>query len=296
MPAQLKRVPTDAEEAMRKSTFLMFVLLATVGLSQVAGAQGLPVPEANPNADVGIRDKGWLGVGLTTTPVGGVEMVAVENVFKGSPAESSGILPGDIILAFQGADVKDIPGLVAAVGGTKPASKVVFKLRRGTKDFEVPLLLAIRPDRLDMLKGQFLGKPAPPFEVATRAKGPAMTRESLAGKVVVIDFWATWCGPCRATIPRLNALHKKYGKKGVVVLGVTDEDRATVDAFLKGTKIKYPIGLDGEGRGANKAFFVQAYPTLLLMDQKGVIREVYIGASEGKMDKLEARIEELLKP
>ena len=281
---------------MRKSTLILFALLAIVTLAEVATAQGLPIPEAAPDQNVGVRDKGWLGVGLTTTLVDGVELVAVENVFKGSPAETSGIQTGDIVLQFQGQDVKDIPQLVASVGGTKPATKVVLKLRRGKKVLEVPLLLAIRPDRLDLLRGQFLNKPAPDFKVATRGKGGPVSRASLNGKIVVIDFWATWCGPCRATIPRLNALHRKYAKKGVVVLGVTDEDKATVAKFLKGTKIEYPIGLDGKEREANKAFFVQAYPTLLLMDQAGVIREVYIGASEGKMDKLEARIDELLKP
>ena len=277
---------------MRRSILSVLIALIALGCASVA-AQGLPVPEATPD-DAGIRDKGWLGVGLTTTAVDGKELVAVETVFEGSPAETSGFVAGDVLLMFQGQAVTDIPQLVEAVGGTKPATKVTFRVRRGSKEFDVPLLLAIRPDRLGLLRGQFLDKPSPDFELKTRGKAGPVSRKSLAGKVVIIDFWATWCGPCRATIPRLNALHRKYKGKGVVVLGVTDEETATVEKFLKSTKIEYPIGLDGDERGANKAFFVQAYPTLLLMDKEGVIRAVYIGASPGKMDKLEARIDELL--
>jgi len=89
------------------------------------------------------------------------------------------------------------------------------------------------------------------------------------GKFVLIDFWATWCGPCRKAIPELNALHKKFGDK-LVVIGVTDEPEDRVKSMAT-PKIEYASAIDTQGR-TKKAVEVKGIPHVLLMDPQGVVR------------------------
>jgi thiol-disulfide isomerase/thioredoxin len=89
------------------------------------------------------------------------------------------------------------------------------------------------------------------------------------GKFVLIDFWATWCGPCRKAIPELNALHKKFGDK-LVVIGLADEPEAKVKAMTT-PKMDYAVAIDTQAR-TKKAAGVTGIPHLLIMDPQGIVR------------------------
>jgi len=89
------------------------------------------------------------------------------------------------------------------------------------------------------------------------------------GKFVLIDFWATWCGPCRKAIPELNALHKKFGDK-LVVIGVSDETEAKVRA-MKDPKIEYFSAIDTQKR-TKKEVSVTGIPHAMIMDPQGIVR------------------------
>lgn len=111
----------------------------------------------------------------------------------------------------------------------------------------------------------FLGKPAPAFVVEKwLSKEP-----DRKGKWVLIDFWATWCPPCRRAIPGLNAFHGKFGDK-VVVIGVSDETEAKVQA-LKEPKIEYFSAIDPQKR-MSKSLEVQGIPHVIIVDPEGVVR------------------------
>jgi len=109
------------------------------------------------------------------------------------------------------------------------------------------------------------------------------------GKPMIVEFWATWCPPCRSSIPHLNEIHAKYKDKGLQIVGITDEDRAKIKKFEKEVPIEYAVALDANGKYA-KPFGIQGIPHAVLVDKTGKI--VWEGHP---MSLKESQIEELLK-
>jgi len=120
--------------------------------------------------------------------------------------------------------------------------------------------------------------PAPDFEL-TASDGKTVRLSDLRGKVVLLNFWATWCPPCKAEMPDLNALQAKYGTdRDFVVLGVNDEESAAdVVAFAQREGIAFPLLLDPEGRVIEKLFDVRYLPTSMIIDRDGNIRDTWRG-------------------
>jgi thiol-disulfide isomerase/thioredoxin len=111
--------------------------------------------------------------------------------------------------------------------------------------------------------------------------GAAFTSEQLKGKVVVVDFWATWCGPCRAEIPGYVELQKKYGPQGLVIVGVSLDQAGpdVVKPFAAKLGVNYPLVMGDEE--VQKAFGgIEVLPTTFLIDRDGQIRDRKLGAEE----------------
>ncbi len=121
--------------------------------------------------------------------------------------------------------------------------------------------------------------------------GQPVELAGLRGKVVLLNFWATWCPPCKAEMPDLDALQREYGaEKGLVVLGVNvEEDPATVKAFAEQLGLSLPIVLDRNSRVTTQLFGVRPLPTSFIVDREGFIRDAWSGqiAKEAMVARLE---------
>jgi peroxiredoxin len=98
--------------------------------------------------------------------------------------------------------------------------------------------------------------------------GKSWTLKDLRGQVVLVNFWATWCPPCRKEMPDLDALYKRFHKKGLVILSISDEPDATVQKYLADKDYKYPILLD-PGRKVHEEFAIEGIPKSFVYDREG---------------------------
>jgi thiol-disulfide isomerase/thioredoxin len=120
------------------------------------------------------------------------------------------------------------------------------------------------------------------------------TLSSLKGKVVVLDFWASWCAPCRKSFPFFDALQKKHASEGLSVIGLTlESDYDAVQGFLESVPVDFTIARDTTER-AGEAFAVVAMPTTILIDRDGRVAARFEGGDASVHDKIEAAVATLL--
>lgn len=137
------------------------------------------------------------------------------------------------------------------------------------------------------------GQPVPQFRVVS-SSGQQITYQNYRGKLLVVEFFATWCNPCRNSIPYLVGLAQTYASQGVSVIGISmdSDDERRVREFIAETKINYPVVPAGEEAGS--AFGVRSVPTIFLIDKQGIIVEKFMGFNEHVAQRLDATIKKLL--
>jgi thiol-disulfide isomerase/thioredoxin len=136
---------------------------------------------------------------------------------------------------------------------------------------------------------------APDFSLAAMA-GNTVNLAQYKGQVVMINFWATWCGPCRTEMPLLEQLHKKYKPMGFTMLGVNVEpDSAGAVQWLKATPVTFPILFDTDSK-VSKLYAVQGMPSTVIVDRKGQVRFIHRGYKAGDeneyLDQIRALVRE----
>jgi thiol-disulfide isomerase/thioredoxin len=161
------------------------------------------------------------------------------------------------------------------------------------------------------------GKPAIPLNVQDWVNGSPLTDADLKGKVVLLDFFAVWCGPCIKTFPHLRALQEKYSSRGLVIIGVTkyykhvwdfeakrtrratspsavtfEREQTTLLKFAKYHKLNYRIAVS-RSDDFNDAYDVTAIPQVVLIDRSGTVRLIRVGSGVKEAQDLDAKLAEL---
>jgi peroxiredoxin len=122
--------------------------------------------------------------------------------------------------------------------------------------------------------------PAPAFTLASRA-GQEVSLAQYKGQVVMINFWASWCGPCRQEMPLLESIYKKYNKMGFTMLGVNVEpDSNAANEWLKATPVSFPILYDRDSK-VSKLYDVAGMPSTVIIDRSGKLRVLHRGYKPG---------------
>lgn len=138
-----------------------------------------------------------------------------------------------------------------------------------------------------------VGKPVD--VTAPTLEGVEVRVQAHAGKVRIVDFWASWCDPCREQLPFLDRLARTYEADGLFVYAVSfDEDRAALERFLEEAPVSFPVLWDKGGAALSERLEVTRLPTTLLVDREGVVRGVHLGFAPEEERKLEDAIRRLL--
>ena len=142
------------------------------------------------------------------------------------------------------------------------------------------------------VSAQQVGSRAPAFDLATSAKPVRLA--DLKGQVVYLDFWASWCAPCKQSFPFMSEMQAKYGARGFTVIGVNvDQKREDADKFLASTPAKFTVGYDTTGKVA-EVYQPKGMPTSYLIGADGKVRAVHVGFKDSQREEIEREIQSAL--
>ncbi|MEH6581564.1 MAG: TlpA disulfide reductase family protein [Halioglobus sp.] len=146
-----------------------------------------------------------------------------------------------------------------------------------------------------------------PLTLAVTASGPAenftlksnsgenIRLSEYRGQVVLINFWASWCGPCRQEMPHLDAIHQKYAPMGFTVFGINvEQDRQGADKVLRDIPVTFPVLFD-DSNVVSELYDVDAMPVTVLVDRKGEIRFMHRGYKPGYEEEYDQQVRRLIK-
>jgi peroxiredoxin len=138
------------------------------------------------------------------------------------------------------------------------------------------------------------GKAAPDFTLRS-VGGTNQRLKEQRGQVVMLNFWATWCGPCRQEMPQLNRIYQKFSPAGFTLFGVNiDEDAGVAAGMSSRLGLQFPVLLDTDKR-VSRMYDLSTMPSTVLIDRDGRVRYVHLGYKEGYEQTYEKQIRELLK-
>jgi thiol-disulfide isomerase/thioredoxin len=142
---------------------------------------------------------------------------------------------------------------------------------------------------------ELVGKSAPSFSVASANGKGKVDIGSLKGKVVIVDFWATWCGPCKESFPKLQELYTKYNSNGLEIVGLSedDENQGIAEFGQAHGAVKFPIGWD-DGKSIAGQYKPPTMPTSFIVDKNGIVRFAHVGYHDNDQAEIEKELKTLL--
>lgn len=139
-----------------------------------------------------------------------------------------------------------------------------------------------------------VGSPAPDFKSDSLNGQGKFSVKGMEGKVVIVDFWATWCEPCKKSFPKLQELNVKYKASGLEIIGISEDDeKGGIADFGSTYGSKFPLGWD-DGKSIAGKWQPKSMPSTFIVDRKGIVRFMHLGFHDGDEVTLEKEIKSLL--
>ncbi|NNE01130.1 MAG: redoxin domain-containing protein [Pirellulaceae bacterium] len=201
-------------------------------------------------------------------------------------------------------------GALVTSKADKSNDVIIKSFLRQLKSFESRIESALK------LKAM-IGKPAPAMDIEAWVNQGDITRESLDGKVLLIDFWSVWCGPCIMTFPHLRQWREEFGDQGFEIVGVTryynytwddeteratrskdevdpETEQETIAKFMQHHELRHPTIITPQGSDMQKEYGVTGIPHVVLVDREGIVQFVKVGAGESTAAAIHAKLKELV--
>jgi peroxiredoxin len=173
----------------------------------------------------------------------------------------------------------------------RPLRQVVVSLALAGSVSVVACADAAAPNAVD---NKIVGNPAPTFTLAAVNTKGSVSMSSLEGQVVIVDFWGTFCEPCKKSFPKLQDIYSKYKSQGVTVVGISEDDEKDgIVAFAGSYGAKFPLVWD-ESKAVAGKWNPGSMPATFIVDRKGVVRFFHRGYREGEENEIEQQVKSLL--
>lgn len=235
----------------------------------------------------------WLGVELALRSPE-APGVLIRGVVPGSPAERAGLAKDDVILSIDGRGVGRPAEIVSLVSERRAGERIAVTSLRGDRERLFAVTLEPLPNDEALMKRRYVDAAAPALtdlKTVTGSVNPNLN--ALRGNVVIVEFWAGWCVPCRITAPMLSSWNDRYSAEGLRVLGVTSDPVTEAADGAERHGMTYPVFSDESG-STTLSYRAFALPTLFVIDRRGVVRDVMVGFSTSRLQEIEALVGRLL--
>jgi len=220
----------------------------------------------------------WLGLAFKQEPYKNQIALKVAGVHPSSGALKANIQNGDLIVKINGKTITNLSVVKTELSSVKVGQKIALEIVQNGKIKTVRVELSERPDDISSLTGSSIGSKAVAFQQNFYRNGE---KRKSKPKVTLLDFWATWCGPCRQTLPIVARLYEKLSNRGFEVIGVSTEQLSVLEQFYKEHPSPYPLYRDATGE-MNRHYGISAIPTLMLLDENGYIQKIWPGVPSEK--------------
>ena len=221
----------------------------------------------------------WLGVTFKKTTYENHLALDIKGVHPGSGCVAAGIVAGDQLIGFAGKPLTEMSQITSVISSSKAGATVAVEILRDGKKKNLKVKLTDRPDDISSLTGSAIGSKMAEFGKNFYQNGE---KRKAKPKATLLDFWATWCGTCRQTLPILESIYSKLGGQGLEIIGIADENLSTLNAFYeKQHRSPYPLYRDAT-KELWRRYGIHAVPTLMLLDSEGYIKGVWSGVPNPK--------------